>query len=57
MIAMQMADENVIYFVDGYLVSHQLHLSTLTTVDQEMPVLNTQVLRSWKSTECWQRPT
>jgi anti-sigma-K factor RskA len=44
MIAMQMADKDVIYFVDWDLVSHQLHLSAFTAVDQKISVLNVQVL-------------
>jgi hypothetical protein len=44
MIAMQMADEDMIDFVNGYLVAHQLHLCAFSAINQEMPVLYYQVL-------------
>jgi hypothetical protein len=38
------------------LIAHQLHLGTLTTVDQNMPVINIQILRGRKPSPRGQSP-
>ena len=40
MVAVQMADKNMIDPVEVYLQPHQLHLGCLTTIDQEVSALN-----------------
>ena len=38
----------MIDFMNGYLVSHQLHLGTFATINQVVVVMNGEALRSWK---------
>ncbi len=40
MVAVQMADKNMIDPVEVYLQPHQLHLGCFTTVDEKVPALN-----------------
>ena len=53
MIAVKVADEYVIDFVVTDIISSQLHLASLTTIDQEVVILNVQVLSGWESTVGW----
>jgi hypothetical protein len=45
MVSVQMTDENVSDSVKVDLISHQLHLASLTAVNQEISILNLYQLR------------
>lgn len=51
MVAMQMADENVLDTTSSDFVPAQLHLSALSTVDQEKLVIPMQHLGRWMAVE------
>lgn len=53
---MQVTDENMIDLMNGYLITHQLHLHPFTTINQKMVVLDVQVLRGGKPPKRRQRP-
>lgn len=56
-ITMQMADEDVINLVCWNLKPRHLNLRTFTTVDEEVTVLNSQILRSRKAANGRKRST
>jgi hypothetical protein len=45
MVSVEVTDEDVIDFMIGQALCHQLHLSTLTAVDQEKAILEINELR------------
>jgi hypothetical protein len=57
MITVEVTDKNVIDAVEVGLKSHELHLGSLTTIHQEMPVLDLYQLCRGKPAECGQRAT
>jgi hypothetical protein len=54
MIAMKMADKNVVDAVEVCLETHQLHLGSLSAIHQEVPVLDLDKLRGGKPPICRQ---
>lgn len=57
MIAMKMADHNVVDAMEVDTEFHQLHLSTLSAINEEMTILDFHKLCGWKSPECRQCAT
>jgi hypothetical protein len=57
MIAMEVANEYTIEFLDGYLKASELYLRALATVYEKMPILYNKVLGGGESTMCWHGPT
>ena len=52
-----MTDKNVVDFVNPYVIQRQLHLGTFTTVNNKMPVLNSEVLGGREPAVSRQRST
>ena len=57
MVAMEVADKNMIDFVYAESILRESQLRSLTAVDEKMPILNSEILRRRKSAVSRQRST
>ena len=49
MIAMQVTNEDMVYFADSYPVPSQLHLRALTAVNQKQTLMYIKYMSGWVS--------
>ena len=54
MITVQVRNEDIVYTIHFYVKLAQLHLSTLSTIDQKQPLMRVNHMSGWESCYCGQ---